>query len=152
MLPAGRLTVIDALSDVLTVKTLLGLIGSIPGGARAYVLARVTHSRARALSDAGIGAVFAASVAEMLTPAAYPAAALLVGLLAGLVGGRALDALFELVPEVARTLALGWARRLVGESAEQRLRRASGWGELGGYPPRRRRSDLANPDDREPDQ
>ena len=119
-----------ALTDVLTVKTLLGVIGSIPGGARAYVLARVSRSRARALSDVGIGAIFAASVAEMLTPDQHPAAALLVGLFAGLAGGRALDALFELVPEVVRTLALGWARKVVGESAEQKLRQASGWGDL----------------------
>ena len=124
------------LTDVLTVKTLLGVIGSIPGGARAYVLARVSHSRARALSDVGIGAIFAASVAEMLTPDQHPAAALLVGLFAGLAGGRALDAAFELVPEVIRTLALGWARRLTGESGERSFRRASGWGGLDPYDPR----------------
>ncbi len=121
---------IELLADVLTVKTLLGLIGSIPGGLRAYVLARANHSRARALSDLLIGAVFAASVAEMLTPNQYPAAALMVGLFAGLAGGRALDALFELIPEVVRTLALGWARKMVGESGEHRLRRASGWGSV----------------------
>lgn len=133
-----------ALTDVLTVKTLLGVIGSIPGGARAYVLARVSHSRARALSDVGIGAIFAASVAEMLTPDQYPAAALLVGMFAGLAGGRALDAVFELVPEVMRTLALGWARRLVGERGERGLRGASGWGDLE-YPPRRKHH-SDNPD------
>lgn len=128
---------IDVLADVLTVKTLLGLIGSIPGGLRAYVLSRASHSRARAFSDLLIGAVFAASVAEMLTPNQYPAAALMVGLFAGLAGGRALDALFELVPEVVRTLALGWAKKIVGEAGQEKLKRASGWGDL-------------NPDDKEP--
>ena len=131
-------------SDVLTVKTLLGIIGSIPGGLRAYVLARAQHSRARALSDVFIGCVFAASVAEILTPDAYPSSALMVGLFAGLAGGRALDALFELVPEVVRTLALGWARRLVGERGERGLRGASGWGDLE-YPPRRKHH-SDNPD------
>ena len=134
-------------SDVLTVKTLLGIIGSIPGGLRAYVLARAQHSRARALSDVFIGCVFAASVAEILTPDAYPSSALMVGLFAGLAGGRALDALFELVPEVVRTLALGWARRLVGERGERGLRGASGWGDVES-PRRKHQSD--NPDDWEP--
>ena len=119
------------LTNALTAKTVLGLLGAIPGGLRAYVLARAKHSRARALSDVLIGLVFAASVAEILTPDAYPSTALMVGLFAGLAGGRALDALFELVPEVMRTLALGWARKVVGESGEQRLRDVSGWGELG---------------------
>lgn len=131
-------------SDVLTVKTLLGIIGSIPGGLRAYVLARAQHSRTRALSDVFIGCVFAASVAEILTPDAYPSSALMVGLFAGLAGGRALDAVFELVPEVMRTLALGWARRLVGERGERGLRGASGWGDLE-YPPRRKHH-SDNPD------
>ena len=144
MLPARRLNPMQALFDVLTVKAMLGLIGAIPGGARAYVLARVQHGRARALSDIGIGLIFAVSVAEMLTPYAYPASALLVGLLAGLVGGKSLDVLFELVPEVARTLALGWARRLVGERGERSLRGASGWGDLE-YPPRRKHH-SDNPD------
>lgn len=131
-------------SDVLTVKTLLGIIGSIPGGLRAYVLARAQHSRTRALSDVFIGCVFAASVAEILTPDAYLSSALMVGLFAGLAGGRALDAVFELVPEVMRTLALGWARRLVGERGERGLRGASGWGDLE-YPPRRKHH-SDNPD------
>lgn len=131
----------EILADVLTVKTLLGLIGSIPGGLRAYILARASHSRGRALSDLLIGAVFAASVAEMLTPTEYPAAALMVGLFAGLAGGRALDALFELVPEVVRTLALGWARKMVGEAGESKLKQASGWGPV---------EQLPNPDDKEP--
>ena len=131
-------------SEVLTVKTLLGIIGSIPGGLRAYVLARAQHSRARALSDVFIGCVFAASVSEILTPDAYPSSALMVGLFAGLAGGRALDALFELVPEVARTIALGWARRLVGERGERGLRGASGWGDVES-PRRKHQSD--NPDD-----
>ena len=131
---------------VLTVKTLLGLIGALPGGARAYVLSRAAgHSHARALSDVGIGMVFAAAVAEMLTPDAYQASALLVGLLAGLVGGKSLDVLFELVPEVARTLALGWARKLVGERGERSLREASGWGDAE-YPPRRRSDRTDEPE------
>lgn len=117
-------------TDILTAKALLGLIGSVPGGLRAYVLARATHSRARAISDVLIGMVFAASVAEMLTPREYPAAALLIGMFAGLAGGRALDAFFELIPEVVRTIALGWARKAAGESGEQKLRQASGWVEL----------------------
>ena len=117
-------------TGVLTVKTVLGLLGAIPGGLRAYVLARAKHSRARAMSDVAIGCVFAASVSEIMTPDAYPSTALLVGLFAGLAGGRALDALFELVPEVVRTLALGWARKMVGEQGEQKLREASGWGDL----------------------
>lgn len=139
---------IDSLSDVLTVKTLLGLIGSFPGGLRAYVLSRANHSRARALSDMMIGAVFAASVAEMLTPNEYPAAALMVGLFAGLAGGRTLDALFELVPEVVRTIALGWARKIVGEGAENKLKQVSGWGPLEPTPPSKRKR-RNNPDDME---
>ena len=147
MLLARRLTMPE-LFDVLTVKTLLGLIGAIPGGARAYVLSRAGgHGHARALSDVGIGMIFAASVAEIFTPDAYPASALLVGLLAGLVGGKSLDVLFELVPEVARTIALGWARRLVGERGERGLRGASGWGDVES-PRRKHQSD--NPDDWEP--
>ena len=147
MLLARRLTMPE-LFDVLTVKTLLGLIGAIPGGARAYVLARAGgDGHARALSDVFIGCVFAASVAEILTPDAYPSSALMVGLLAGLVGGKSLDVLFELVPEVARTIALGWARRLVGERGERGLRGASGWGDV--EPPRRKHQ-SDNPDDWEP--
>lgn len=126
------------ISDVLTIHALLGLIGAVPGGLRAYVLARANASRARAISDVLIGLVFAASVAEMLTPHKYPAASLLIGMFAGLTGGRTLDALFELVPEVVRVLALGWARKVVGESGERRFRRSTGWG------------DLQNPDDKEP--
>lgn len=121
---------IGGLSDIVTAKMVLGICGSVPGGWRAYALSRATHGRGRAISDALIGVVFAASLAEMMTPAAYPSAALMVGLLAGLVGGKALDALFELVPEVVRTLALGWANKVAGSGAEQKMRRSTGWGDL----------------------
>lgn len=121
---------IDMLGEIVTIKTALGIIGSVPGGLRAYTLSRATHSRGRAISDMLIGTVFAASLAEMMTPDKYPSSALLVGLLAGLVGGKALDALSELVPEVVRTLALGWANKVTGGSGADRVRRSTGWGDL----------------------
>lgn len=121
---------IVGLSDIVTAKMILGVCGSVPGGWRAYALSRATHGRGRAISDALIGVVFAASLAEMMTPDKYPSSALLVGLLAGLVGGKALDALFELVPEVVRTLALGWANKVTGGAGAERMRRTTGWGDL----------------------
>lgn len=121
---------LDALAEAVTIKTLLGMAGAIPGGLRAYALARAQHTRTRAISDALIGMVFAASVAEMMTPEKYPSTALLVGMLAGLTGGRALDALFELVPEVVRTVAIGWARKASGEQGELKVRQTTGWGDL----------------------
>lgn len=119
---------LQAFAEVLTIRTLLGVVGAVPGALRAAALSRSRGMGwTRATSDALIGVVLAASVAELMTPPSQPSAALLVGLLAGLLGGRALDSLFEMVPEVVRVLALGWASKYGGGGT---LRRQSGWGDL----------------------
>lgn len=95
---------------------LLSIAGAVVGGMRAGLMSLKTHGKLRALSDGLIGVVFAVSMADWLTPPAYPKAAALIGLLAGTTGARALDAASELVPEFVRELALGWARKITGSS------------------------------------
>lgn len=109
---------------------LMALAGAAVGGLRAGVMSWRTHGKARALSDGLIGMVFAASMADWLTPPAYPKAAALIGLLAGTIGARALDAFFELAPELVRELALGWARKITGSRGVDSVRRNTGWGDL----------------------
>ena len=108
----------------------LALAGAVVGGMRAGIGSYRTHGKARAVSDALIGLVFAVALADWLTPPSYPKLAALIGLLAGSTGARALDAAFELVPEFLRELALGWARKITGSSGVDRMRRGTGWGEL----------------------
>lgn len=91
---------------------LLAMIGAVPGAVRGW--ARRKRDFLGGFSDALIGLVLAASIADWLTPPDKPAVALLVGLVAGMVGAPAIDAAHELVPGFMRELAMGWARRLVG--------------------------------------
>ena len=129
----------------------LACLGALPGCLRAYARARKTSGSARAASDALIGLVFAASLADWLTPTGYPKLALLIGLLAGMTGARALDAFFELAPELLRELAMGWIRRQFGQGGANRVGRTTGLGELDQSPPQpTRRPKLTNPDDMEP--
>lgn len=146
------------LDSLLASPLLLACLGALPGCLRAYARACKTNGRARAASDALIGIVFAASIADWLTPTDYPKLALLIGLLAGMTGARALDAFFELAPELLRELAMGWIRKQFGQGGANRMSRTTGWGELD-YPPTRhlpgaeappRRPQLTNPDDMEP--
>lgn len=109
---------------------LLSMAGAVVGGMRAGLMSLRAHGRARALSDGLIGVVFAVSMADWLTPPAYPKAAALIGLLAGTIGARALDAFFELAPELVRELALGWARKITGSRGVDSVRRNTGWGDL----------------------
>lgn len=92
----------------------LAVIGAIPGAIRGW--ARRKRDFLGGASDALIGLVLAASVADWLTPPKQPAVALLVGLVAGMVGAPAIDAAHELVPSFMRELVLGWARRLTRSS------------------------------------
>ena len=114
----------------------LACLGALPGCLRAYARARKTSGRARAASDALIGLVFAASLADWLTPTGYPKLALLIGLLAGMTGARALDAFFELAPELLRELAMGWIRKQFGQGGANRVGRTTGLGDPD-YPPTR---------------
>lgn len=93
---------------------LLAIAGAVAGGLRAGVMSWRKNGKLRAFSDGLIGMVFAVGMADWLTPPAYPEAAALIGLLAGTTGARALDAFFELAPELVRELALGWARKITG--------------------------------------
>ena len=104
------------LDQALASPQLLALAGAVAGGMRAGILSLKTHGKWRALSDGLIGLVFAVSMADWLTPPAYPRLAALIGLLAGTTGARALDAASELMPEFVRELALGWARKITGGS------------------------------------
>ena len=124
------------LDTLLASPLLLACLGALPGCLRAYARARKTSGRARAASDALIGLVFAASLADWLTPTGYPKLALLIGLLAGMTGARALDAFSELAPELLRELAMGWIRKQFGQGGANRVGRTTGWGELD-YPPTR---------------
>ena len=139
------------LDTLLASPLLLACLGALPGCLRAYAHARKTSGRARAASDALIGLVFAASLADWLTPTGYPKLALLIGLLAGMTGARALDAFFELAPELLRELAMGWIRKQFGQGGANRVGRTTGLGELDQSPPQpTRRPQLTNPDDMEP--
>ena len=124
------------LDTLLASPLLLACLGALPGCLRAYARASKTSGRARAASDALIGIVFAASLADWLTPTGYPKLAMLIGLLAGMTGARALDAFFELAPELLRELAMGWIRKQFGQGGANRVGRTPGWGELD-YPPTR---------------
>lgn len=95
----------------------LAIAGALVGGLRAGVMSWRKNGKARAVSDALIGVVFAVGMADWLTPPSYPKLAALIGLLAGTTGARALDAASELVPEFVRELALGWARKITGGSS-----------------------------------
>ena len=117
---------------------LMALAGAIVGGMRAGVMSWRAHGGWRAFVDGLIGVVFALSMADWLTPPHYPKLAGVIGLLAGTTGARALDAASELMPELLRELALGWARKVTGSSAG--MRRQTGWGDL---PPR---GPVDNPD------
>lgn len=123
----------------------MALLGAIPGAMRAYVASIASGSLAKAIADALIGVVFAASIADWLTPDGYPMVALVIGMMAALAGAKALDAFFELVPALVRDVAYGWIRRNFGSS----------YG--GGHypprpphlprPPRDYRRDVDNPDE-----
>lgn len=130
---------------------LLACLGALPGCLRAYARASKTNSRARAASDALIGLVFAASLAEWLTPAGYPKLAMLIGLLAGMTGARALDAFFELAPELLREIAMGWISNKFGRSSASRMGRTTGWGEPDTTAPQRASGRFTRPekDDRD---
>ena len=60
------------IDTLLASPLLLACLGALPGCLRAYARASKTNGRARAASDALIGLVFAASIAEWLTPTGYP--------------------------------------------------------------------------------
>lgn len=118
------------IDTLLASPLLLACLGALPGCLRAYARASKTNGRARAASDALIGLVFAASLADWLTPAGYPKLAMLIGLLAGMTGARTLDAFFELAPELVRELAMGWIHKQFGRGGVSRMGRTTGWGEL----------------------
>ena len=109
---------------------LLSIAGAVVGGMRSGVMSLKTHGKLRALSDGLIGVVFAVSMADWLTPPSYPKLAALIGLLAGTTGARALDAVFELVPEFMRELLIGWARKATGSGGVDKIKRNTGWGDL----------------------
>ena len=124
------------LDTLLASPLLLACLGALPGCLRAYARASKTNGRARAASDALIGIIFAASLADWLTPTGYPKLAMLIGLLAGMTGARALDAFFELAPELVRELAMSWISKQFGRSSATRTGRTTRWGEPD-YPPTR---------------
>ncbi len=128
--------------QLLASPLLLACLGALPGCLRAYARASKEAGRARAASDALIGLVFAASLAEWLTPDGYPKLAMLIGLLAGMTGARALDAFFELAPDLLRELAMGWISKQFGRSSASRMAHTTGWGELD-YPTQPRRGTPA---------
>ena len=109
---------------------LLSLAGAVVGGMRAGVMSWTKNGFWRALTDSLIGVVFALSMADWLTPPSYPKLAALIGLLAGTTGARALDAVFELVPEFMRELLIGWARKATGSGGVDKIKRNTGWGDL----------------------
>lgn len=126
------------LDQFLQSPVLLAIAGALVGGLRSGVMSWRKNGKARAVSDALIGVVFAVGMADWMTPPADPRLAALIGLLAGTTGARALDAASELMPEFLRELALGWARKVTGSSAG--VRRQTGCGDL---PPR---GPVDNPD------
>lgn len=108
----------------------LAIAGALVGGLRAGVMSWRKNGKARAVSDALIGVVFAVGMADWLTPPSYPKLAALIGLLAGTTGARALDAASELVPEFLRELLIGWARKATGSGGVDKIKRNTGWGDL----------------------
>ena len=125
--------------EFLVSPLLLACLGALPGCLRAYARASKESGRLRAASDGLIGLVFAASLAEWLTPAGYPKLAMLIGLMAGMTGARALDAFFELVPELMREATMGFIRKKFGADSARSMRRTTGWGDLDALPPSPRR-------------
>lgn len=119
----------------------MALLGAIPGSMRAYVASVKHGGRAKALADALIGVVFAASIADWLTPDGYPMVALVIGMMAALAGAKALDAFFELVPVLVRDVAQGWISRTFGRSDYGRYNYPPR------LPPRDYRRELDNPDE-----
>ncbi len=118
----------------------MAFIGALPGALRAWARTYPGQGHAKAAADALIGVVFAIAIADWLTPVGYPKMGLLIGMFAALTGARALDAFFELVPELLRELALGWISKTFGRGQYDRH-----------YPPRLpRERRLQNPDDEEP--
>ena len=109
---------------------LLSLAGAVVGGMRAGVMSWTKNGFWRALTDSLIGVVFALSMADWLTPPSYPKLAALIGLLAGTTGARALDAVFELVPEFMRELLIGWARKVTSSGGVDKIKRNTGWGDV----------------------
>ena len=93
---------------------MLAVAGAIPTAIRGLVKRK--RDLPGGLSDALIGIVLAASIADWLTPEDSPAVALLVGLVAGMVGAPAIDAAHELTPRFVRELVLGWARKYVARA------------------------------------
>ena len=108
------------LDQFLQSPVLLAIAGALVGGLRSGVMSWRKNGKARAVSDALIGVVFAVGMADWLTPPSYPKAAAVIGLLAGTTGARALDATAELMPSVVREfwreLVLGLARKITGSS------------------------------------
>ena len=98
----------------LSFPVMLAVAGAIPTAIRGLVKRK--RDLPGGLSDALIGIVLAASVADWLTPEDSPAVALLVGLVAGMVGAPAIDAAHELTPRFVRELVLGWARKYVARA------------------------------------
>ena len=109
---------------------LLAIAGALVGGLRAGVMSWRKNGKLRAFSDGLIGVVFAVSMADWLTPPSYPKLAALIGLLAGTTGARALDAVFELVPEFMRELLIGWARKVTSSGGVDKIKRNTGWGDV----------------------
>ena len=97
-----------------SLPVVLAVVGAIPSAIRGW--AKRKRDVIGGLSDALIGVVLAASIADWLTPPDKPAVALLVGLVSGMVGAPAIDAAHEMTPQFVRKLALGWARKLVAEA------------------------------------
>ena len=108
----------------------LAIAGALVGGLRSGVMSWRKNGKARAFSDGLIGVVFAVSMADWLTPPSYPKLAALIGLLAGTTGARALDAVFELVPEFMRELLIGWARKVTSSGGVDKIKRNTGWGDV----------------------
>lgn len=118
----------------------MSLIGALAGALRAWARTHGEQGHAKASADALIGIVFAIALADWLTPLGYPKTALLIGAFAAMTGARALDAFFELAPELLRELALGWISKTFGRGQYDRYHPPR-------LPPGRR---LQNPDDEEP--
>lgn len=99
------------MDTLLSLPMLLAVLGAVPSSIRGWL--RRKRDWAGGLSDALIGIVLAASIADWLTPPDKPAVALLVGLVAGMMGAPAIDAAHEMTPAFVRRLFLNWARDFV---------------------------------------
>lgn len=101
-------------ANLFSLPAVLAVAGAIPTAIRGWVKRK--RDLLGGLSDALIGIVLAASIADWLTPPDKQAVALLVGLVAGMVGAPAIDAAHELTPRFVRELVLGWARKYVARA------------------------------------